>query len=238
MSLISNLEKNFNSFSNVDRSSKELVDLNSSLDNAIKKHIVSPELNFSFVQNGLGSTWSNSFSLSDQPTKEIKDVCSYIDINLEKPISLAVSRQIENCSILISTVPPSVAQACVPIINSALATYPDGQSISSTMNSSVTSANSTGNVQLVQQAVSLALSAISKQILANQSISRSDKIKRLDFDMQTVGLIGVTQKRREAWKQTSTDILSIERPMNIYPTEDGSKFWKSIIETIEQGTPV
>lgn len=236
MTLISNLYSNFETFTNVDTSDARLTDLNDSLDSALIKHVKSPGA-FAFLSSGFGNSWKSSFKTENQPTEEMSNVCSYINEQIEKPIAIALSNQIKNCSVLMSTANPGTAQASVPIINAALSQFEAGAAIAATMNSSVAAAVSSGNLQSIPGIVSVALLNASDQIKIDVKVSYIKEMQRLDNDLEMVGLSQITKQRKDAWKLAENDILATKCPENIYPTEEGKKFWDTILQTIAQTVP-
>jgi hypothetical protein len=238
MTLISNLSKNFSdSFFNADKEAPELKDLSSALDAAIAAHVVSPASNSAFLSKGFGNTWKLSFKIKGQPTEEMTKVCEYINSNIQKPISNALGNQIKNCSTLMAASPPPVAQGSVPVVNAALATFPGGQAIAATMNASVASATSSGNLAGIPTAVSLALSQLSSEIAKDDAISLIQEIQVLDYQLEIQGLSGAKKMRKDAWKLANPDVLSIAAPKDIYPSTDGKKFWDAILQAIAESIP-
>lgn len=237
MSLLQNLSKNFETFTNADQQLPETKDLNDSLDFAIISHVVSPDSGRAFVSSGFGETWRSSFKLPGQPTAEMQSVCTYINSEIKPAISKALAYQILNCSVLMNGAAPPVAQSSALIVASALSKFPAGQGISTTMNASVSSATSTGNLAAIPVAVSLALNKLSTEILNDITISDVKEVQSLDGDLESSGLSGTKSQRVDAWKKAEVDILSTKVPINIYPTQEGLKYWNSILQTIAEAIP-
>lgn len=245
MGLITNLGVTFaDTFSNIEGGpGQELRDMDSALTKTINDHIAQPSGNRSFVAAGFGNTWNGSYSAGGLPTDVLTSHGTYIDPIIKPILVTAIATHLNAVALLVNTAAPPIAQAAASVVQSALAratgaAVAGAPAILASLASAQAAAATPAGLTALPAAIGGAVAGISGLVLADiaSPLPYADLVSGLDFELQTVGIVGAVNARPAAWASVASSISAIPvNPQLAGPL--GAKFWQSILITITQAVP-
>jgi hypothetical protein len=238
MNLIDTLRVKFDTFENVSISA-ELDDISDSLEMSKMNHIESPTPG-AFTPVGFGSAWIAFHKQPGQPKDTITDLANYLDPFVSSVLSEAVASLIEILASKIDSTsmtpllitPLANIFTMAPTNLSSIAT-----TLSTTMNSSHSTAISNGQLDVAAQSIVTALNGLASLVRLDKSsaIPYASVASNIDNELNIpVVQVSKLANRRAAWDTTKGLLDLIPFPSDILHGEQGRVFFDSVIFTIKE----